>query len=104
MLDVDDDGNISRDDLRSFYSEFSVGGEKAAEEEVIGTMMSVVDSNKDEYVEYGEFEKVLDSRRNGSRGGERLGVMEEAFRVMDRDGDGRVGEEDLRSYLWRAGF
>ncbi|KAF5950870.1 hypothetical protein HYC85_012863 [Camellia sinensis] len=104
VLDVDNDGKISRDDLRNFYSGFSAGGGEAAAEEVVGTMMSVADSNKDGYVEYDEFEKVLDSRRNGSRGGERLGVMEEAFRVMDRDGDGRVGEEDLRSYLRWAGF
>lgn len=61
-------------------------------------MISHADFNKDGYVEYDEFEKVL-----GKRKGE-IGVMEEAFRVMDRDGDGKVGHGDLKSYLGWAGF
>lgn len=91
VLDADCDGKISRSDLRSFY-----GGN--TDEDTIGTMISHADFNKDGYVEYDEFEKVL-----GKRKGE-IGVMEEAFRVMDRDGDGKVGHGDLKSYLGWAGF
>lgn len=99
VLDVDGDGKISYDDLRAFYWGFS--GPESSSEDVIGSMISVADSNKNGYVEYEEFEKVLNGR-NGKNG--RIGVMEDAFRVMDKDGDGKVGHEDLKSYLNWAGF
>ncbi|KAL2470262.1 Ca2+-binding protein 1 [Abeliophyllum distichum] len=96
VLDADSDGKISHDDLRALYGEFSGTGE--SNEDVIKSMISTADFNKDGYVEFEEFEKVLNGR-NG-----RWGVMEDAFRVMDTDGDGKVGREDLKSYLKRAGF
>ncbi|KAI8002502.1 Calcium-binding protein CP1 [Camellia lanceoleosa] len=103
VLDADRDGKISPSDLKTFYKGFSGGG--AEEEDVIGSMMSVADSNKDGFVEYDEFETVLNERNGGGGGGEsRWGAMEEAFRFMDRDGDGVVGEEDLRGYFNLAGF
>ncbi|KAL0401260.1 UNVERIFIED_CONTAM: Calcium-binding protein CP1 [Sesamum latifolium] len=98
VLDADGDGKISYDDLRAFY-----GGFSGPEEDVIGSMISVADSNKNGYVEYEEFEVVLKGRKKGKKNG-RIGVMEEAFRVMDKDGDGKVGHEDLKSYLNWAGF
>lgn len=93
---MDRDGKISRDDLRTFY------GDKLGDE-AIGSMMTVADENKDGFVEYEEFEKVLEDRRSWRRE-EKGGVMEEVFRVMDRDGDGKVGHGDLKSYLGWAGF
>ena len=76
VLDVDHDGKISRDDLRKFYSGFSSGG---ADEEAIKTMMSVANLNKDGFVEYDEFERVLGSqKRSSSRNG---GVMEDNFNL-----------------------
>lgn len=93
VLDVDGDGKISRDDLRTIYGSEGGGG---ASEEVIEEMIKAADANENGYVEYEEFEGVLGLRSNG--------VMEEAFRIIDRDGDGRVGHEDLRSYLKWAGF
>lgn len=99
VLDVDHDGKISRDDLRKFYSGFSSG---VADEEAIKTMMSVADLNKDGFVEYDEFERVLGSqKRSSSRNG---GVMEDVFRIMDKDGDGKLSHEDLKSYMEWAGF
>ncbi|KAL2229667.1 squidulin [Sesamum indicum] len=98
VLDVDGDGKISYDDLRAFYGGFS--GPETSSEDVIGSMISVADSNKNGYVEYEEFEKVLNGRKKNGK----IGVMEDAFRVMDKDGDGKVGHEDLKSYLNWAGF
>ncbi|KAJ8528875.1 hypothetical protein K7X08_030615 [Anisodus acutangulus] len=95
VLDVDRDGKISSDDLRTSYGGF-VG------DDVIGTMMTVADFNKDGYVEFDEFEKVLDSSKR--RNGRSLNVMEDVFKVMDKDGDGKVGLEDLKSYLNWAGL
>ncbi|KAL3617212.1 hypothetical protein CASFOL_038959 [Castilleja foliolosa] len=63
-------------------------------------MISLADSNRNGFVEYEEFEKVL----KGKNGRESGGAMEDAFRVMDKDGDGKVGHEDLKSYLGWAGF
>ncbi|XP_019174080.1 PREDICTED: calmodulin [Ipomoea nil] len=94
VLDVDRDGKISPDDLRTFYkNDFSMGAE---DDELIGSMISVADSNKDGFVEYEEFEKVVGSRR--------VSVMEDVFRVMDKDGDGKVGHQDLKTYLSWAGL
>ncbi|KAG8372864.1 hypothetical protein BUALT_Bualt12G0111300 [Buddleja alternifolia] len=75
---------------------------ETSDEDVIGPMISLADSNKDGYIEYDEFEKVL----NGGKGKNMrlICVMEDAFRVMDKDGDGKVGYEDLKSYLNWAGF
>ncbi|KAL4579243.1 hypothetical protein LXL04_015381 [Taraxacum kok-saghyz] len=91
VLDADHDGKISREDLKTSYAD--------ADDAVIGTMMTVADSNNDGYVEYDEFEKVLNSDNRGSNG-----VMKDMFKSMDRDGDGKVGFGDLTSYLSSAGF
>ncbi|KAI3737882.1 hypothetical protein L2E82_27897 [Cichorium intybus] len=92
ILDVDRDGKISHDDLKIFYAD--------AGDEIIGTMMTVADLNKDGYVEYEEFENVLRTNKNGFSSC----VMEDVFNDMDRDGDGKVGPDDLRSYLSSAGI
>ncbi|KAJ4721993.1 calmodulin-like [Melia azedarach] len=98
-LDADHDGKISRDDLLMFYARLG-GDEIRAEDDVISTMISVADSNKDGYVEYDEFARVLCYGERKSVGG----VMEDVFRVMDKDGDGRLSHEDLKSYMNAAGF
>ncbi|XP_076944430.1 calcium-binding protein CP1-like [Bidens hawaiensis] len=89
ILDVDHDSRISHEDLKTSYAE--------ADDGIIGTMMSVADSNRDGYVEYEEFEKVMQSNAPA-------GVLEDVFKAMDGDGDGKVGFGDLRRYLEGAGL
>ncbi|GFQ06223.1 squidulin [Phtheirospermum japonicum] len=101
VLDADGDGKISYDDLRASYGGFS--GPGGFDEDVIGSMISLADSNKNGFVEYEEFERVLNGKKRGNNG-RAGGAMEDAFRVMDKDGDGKVGHEDLKSYLSWAGF
>lgn len=107
VLDVDHDGKISRDDLRTFYGGYlgAVAGTADVydEDDVIGSMMSVADANRDGFVEYDEFEKVL-GERPVKRHGKKWSLMEDVFKVMDKDGDGIVGHEDLKDYLTWAGF
>nr|XP_007154395.1 hypothetical protein PHAVU_003G115800g [Phaseolus vulgaris]ESW26389.1 hypothetical protein PHAVU_003G115800g [Phaseolus vulgaris] len=57
VLDADRDGKISRDDLRAFYA--GVHGGVGGGDELIGAMMTVADTNKDGFVEYEEFERVV---------------------------------------------
>ncbi|WOH15843.1 hypothetical protein DCAR_0935389 [Daucus carota subsp. sativus] len=103
VLDVDHDGKISRDDLSTFYAHKISPSSSAEDDDAIGSMMTVADSNKNGYVEFDEFEKVLQGDRK-ERNNKKNGVMEEVFRVMDRDGDGKVGHQDLKSYLSLTGF
>ncbi|KAF9620014.1 hypothetical protein IFM89_010630 [Coptis chinensis] len=101
ILDIDHDGKISRDDLKTFYSCFS-GSNEVTNDEDIGSMIFIADSNKDGFVEFDEFKQVLDcSKTSPVVSG---GVMEDVFKVMDRDGDGKVSFDDLKSYMNWAGF
>ncbi|KAI5579494.1 hypothetical protein BDE02_08G092700 [Populus trichocarpa] len=105
VLDADHDGKISKDDLRMFYAGFSSNG---ADDDFIGSMMSVADFNKDGFVEYDEFERVLDGasekKKSSSSTRSSSGVMEDVFKVMDKDGDGKLSVDDLKSYMQWAGF
>ncbi|XP_010546967.1 PREDICTED: calmodulin [Tarenaya hassleriana] len=106
VIDADHDGKISCDDLRSFYAGIP---RSTSSDDVICAMISAADANKDGFVEYNEFEKVLrgyngklTSSYGGSEGGD--GLMEDVFKVMDKDGDGRLSFGDLKSYMDSAGL
>lgn len=101
-MDADHDGKISDSDLRTFYSSVSsVRHGHEDEDDMIKAMINVADSNKDGFVEYDEFEGVLNEGDNETIDG---GVMEGLFKVMDRDGDGKLGFQDLKSYLELVGI
>lgn len=105
VLDTDCDGKISGDDLRAFYA--VVCGGASGGDDAIGAMMSVADTNRDGFVEYEEFERVVAAGNNGennNNNNKRALVMEDVFRVMDRDGDGKLSHQDLKSYMAWAGF
>ncbi|XP_010938230.1 calcium-binding protein CP1-like [Elaeis guineensis] len=95
VLDADRDGKISRDDLKAFYSGFA---SPALSEDDISSMISAADADRNGFVDFDEFQRVLGRLSAGGS------VMKEAFRVMDRDGDGKVGFEDLKAYLGWAGM
>ncbi|KAL9659359.1 hypothetical protein QQ045_024165 [Rhodiola kirilowii] len=100
VLDADRDGKISADDLRSFYETFS--NASVTDAGMIDSMISAADSNKNGFVEYEEFENVLRSGKNRGFGYDE--VVEDAFKVMDGDGDGKVGCDDLRRYFRMVGM
>ncbi|KAJ0969432.1 hypothetical protein J5N97_022309 [Dioscorea zingiberensis] len=72
VLDADQDGRISRDDLKAFYSAFP----SATTDDKIHSMISAADADLDDFFEFHEFERILDaakpaawsgSSRKGSR-------------------------------------
>ncbi|CAN8265495.1 unnamed protein product [Cochlearia groenlandica] len=105
IIDADRDGKISSEDLRAFYAGISRYS-SSDEDTMIGTMISVADENKDGFVEFYEFEKVLVTAAPPCRsiGEEDEGLMKEVFKVMDKDGDGRLSYRDLKSYMESAGL
>ncbi|KAF6170896.1 hypothetical protein GIB67_014713 [Kingdonia uniflora] len=95
VLDIDRGGKISKNDLLTFYWGYSTTN--ITSDEDIRSMILVADENKDGYVELGEFERVLGCEKS-------LNVMDDVFKVMDKNGDGIVGFEDLRDYMKWAKF
>ncbi|XP_050150526.1 calcium-binding protein CP1-like [Malus sylvestris] len=93
VSDVDHDDKISKDDLRAFYAGFS---SSAAEENLTRLMMSTAD--KDGFVQYEEFEHILAC----DDGAKSPGVMEDVFKVMDKDGDGKLSHEENTSFFFIA--
>ncbi|KMZ63542.1 hypothetical protein ZOSMA_3G00170 [Zostera marina] len=89
-LDADRDGRISSEDLKSAGAVISSGE--------IGSMISAADTDRNGYVEFKEFEDMLMVKSKARNDG----VMEEVFRVMDLDGDGKVGFHDLKVFLQSA--
>lgn len=102
VLDVDQDGKISYGDLSAFCAGF-LSDLAEADVDIIGAMIHVADLDQDGFVEYDEFEHVLvEAGSSSCRLGR--GVMEDVFRIMDKDGDGRLSHGDLRSYMECAGL
>ncbi|KAK8989409.1 hypothetical protein V6N11_063835 [Hibiscus sabdariffa] len=95
ILDVNRDGKINKEDLRRFYAGFSNGFND--DDEMIGTMISLADLDRDGFMEYEEFVCVLRGHKKKVPSG--YGVMEDVFRVMDKDGDERLSHQDLKSYM-----
>ena len=99
VLDADRDGRISREDLKTFYA--TAGGR--FDDDDLAAMIAAADADRDGFVQYDEFERLLAGRAAAGGAGGRS-AMEDAFRLMDLDGDGKVGFEDLKAYLAWAGM
>ncbi|XP_062213451.1 calcium-binding protein CP1-like [Phragmites australis] len=106
VLDADRDGRISREDLKSFYAAAAATGDRFDDDD-LAAMIAAADADRDGFVQYDEFERLLGraaAAAAGGWGGGCRSAMEDAFRLMDRDGDGKVGFEDLKAYLGWAGM
>uniref|UniRef100_A0A0D6QXV5 EF-hand domain-containing protein n=1 Tax=Araucaria cunninghamii TaxID=56994 RepID=A0A0D6QXV5_ARACU len=95
VLDRDGDGRIAYSDLQDFFR--SSHHHNLSEEE-IESMLSVADMDRSGSVEFEEFEVLMNAlmTREEENGGD---ALEEAFRAMDRDGDGVVSVGDLKSFM-----
>lgn len=61
-------------------------------------MISTADSDKNGFVDFNEFERVLVQRKRENS------TLKEVFQLMDRDGDGKVGFGDLKAHLQMVGL
>ncbi|KAF8683914.1 hypothetical protein HU200_044859 [Digitaria exilis] len=108
VLDADRDGRISREDLKSFYATAGTTAGERVDDDDLAAMIAAADADRDGFVQYDEFERLLAGRAradaHAAGGAGRRSAMEDAFRLMDRDGDGKVGFEDLKAYLGWAGM
>lgn len=108
VLDADRDGRISRDDLKSFYAAAGPAAGDRFDDDDLAAMIAAADADRDGFVQYDEFERLLAGRAAAAAaaagGAGRRSAMEGAFRLMDRDGDGMVGFQDLKAYLDWAGM
>jgi calmodulin len=103
VLDADRDGRISRDDLKSFYATANTGAAATSDDD-IAAMIAAADADRDGFVQYHDFEGLLAPASTKGTAAAATSAMEDAFRLMDRDGDGKVGFEDLKAYLGWAGM
>eukprot|EP01018_Ginkgo_biloba_P010988 Gb_05638 [translate_table: standard] len=105
VLDRDGDGRIAFSDLQELFS--SCLGENISKED-IELMICVADLDRNGSVDFEEFERLISlfmeeengkiPQGSGLVDAERSGLRE-AFRVIDRDGDGVVSFADLKSFM-----
>ncbi|KAG9450899.1 hypothetical protein H6P81_010864 [Aristolochia fimbriata] len=94
-LDANGDGKISKSDLKKVLG--ALGGGTPADDAEIAKMVEVADFDGDRCVDFKEFMHF--HRKEGIRASD----IQRAFWMMDLDGDGRIGKEDLYSVMGRVG-
>ncbi|OWF39528.1 calmodulin-beta-like [Mizuhopecten yessoensis] len=123
MQDADPDFRIrrpnkaERDDIKKIFSHFDVNGDqKISRHEILRAVrcmgshptkqefdqiMEPVDEDKDGYVSFSEFEKVMMRSISVKEYEEKL--MRESFKMFDLDGDGFISKAELKKILTAAG-
>ncbi|GLJ31617.1 hypothetical protein SUGI_0634700 [Cryptomeria japonica] len=99
VLDKDGDGRIAFNDLQDF---FHTHKQIFLSRKEIQSMISVADKDRNGSVEFEEFEGLMMALMMREEKNEENNALEEAFRVMDRDGDGIVSVRDLKSFMGEA--
>ncbi|CAH9100403.1 unnamed protein product [Cuscuta europaea] len=94
-FDIDRDGKISPHDYKAVLRCMGSSGLWVMRE--VSMIFEVADLNGDGYIDFEEF---VEMQRDG---GIRSVDLQSAFRVFDRDGDGKICAEDLFEVLRRLG-
>jgi len=96
-LDLDHDGQLTREELKKGYIKIMGMSDELAEEEA-NKLMNTLDTNNSGSIDYSEFVNATISRNNLLKK-ERL---EAAFKIFDRNGDGRISADEMR-FLFNEG-
>jgi len=96
-LDVDHDGQLTKEELRLGYMKIMGMSNELAEEEA-ERIMRTIDTNNNGSIDYSEFVNATISKANLLKK-ERL---EAAFKVFDRNGDGKISADEMR-FLFNEG-
>ncbi|KAL6627493.1 hypothetical protein ACP70R_031219 [Stipagrostis hirtigluma subsp. patula] len=99
-FDADGDGRISPSELAAVSSAITPPPGSSAAGREVAAMMDELDTDRDGYVDLGEF-AAFHARGRGD--GELEAELRTAFDVYDADGDGRITAAELGKVLARIG-
>ena len=99
-IDADGDGRISPSELAAVSRAISPPSSSSHGRREVAAMMDELDTNRDGFVDLGEF-KAFHARGGG--GDELDAELDAAFDVYDVDGDGRITAAELGKVLARIG-
>ena len=111
-IDADGDGRISPSELAAVSRAISPPSSSSHGRREVAAMMDELDTDRDGFVDLGEFKAFHARARagggrggdNGGRGGDVLDAeLRAAFDVYDVDGDGRITAAELGKVLGRIG-
>lgn len=106
LMDRDGDGTIKAEDLMHFL-QYSLKSDHLSDDDV-ESMISLADRDGDGAVDFEEFLSLVQPRMIPQRSCASLSslgnqALEDIFRVLDRNGDGVLSEEDLSGVMGTLG-
>jgi len=96
-LDLDHDGQLTKEELKQGYLKIMGMSNELAEEEAERTMRTL-DTNKSGSIDYSEFVNATINKTNLLK----KDRLEAAFKMFDRNGDGRISADEMR-FLFNEG-